>query len=165
MLQAAETGMTHARAVPSHGRGDSFFVPDQFKGRATLCSVLALAQAHGREAPSVAELAASMGIGLPSWVGVQDMMRAADLLGLAVQLEQLHPKDLAGKALPALLLCPAHSNAANVLVLAHCDNRYAVTHDHASAIPLNSMGPLHLLADRWAPTGAGWCLSVTPKPG
>ena len=163
MLQTAHAPLTRPHAGQSPVRVDSFFFPAQFSGRSTLASVQALAQAHGGQVQAVTELAASLGIGLPSQVGVQDLMRAAEWLGLQVQLEQLHPKDLAGKALPALLLCPGGASAAQVLVLAHCDHRYTVTHDHTSAVPLTSMGPLHLLADQWAPTGLGWCLSVTPK--
>lgn len=163
MLQAAHTPLARPHTGHTPARVDSFFFPAQFNGRSTLASVLALAQAHGGQVQAVTELATSLGIGLPSQVGVQDLMRAAEWLGLQVQLEQLHPKDLAGKALPALLLCPGGASAVQVLVLAHCDNRYTVTHDHTSAVPLNSMGPLQLLADQWAPTGLGWCLSVTPQ--
>ena len=163
MLQAGHAPLTRPHTGQSPVRVDSFFFPAQFNGRATLASLLAMAQAHGKQVHSLAELSASLGLGLPSQLGVQDLMRAAEWLGLQVQLEQLHPKELAGKALPALLLCPGGAVPAQVLVLAHCDNRYTVTHDHASAVPLNSMGPLHLLADQWAPTGLGWCLSVTPQ--
>jgi hypothetical protein len=113
---------------------------------------------------AVPELAASLGIGLPSQVGVQDLMRAAEWLGLQVQLEQLHSEGSGRQSLARFAVCvravPARRR---LLVLAHCDHRYTVTHDHTSAVPLNSMGPLHLLADQWAPTGLGWCLSVTPK--
>lgn len=163
MLQAAHAPLARPHTGELPARVDSFFFPAQFDGRTALVSVLALAQAHGKQVQSLAELAAGLGIGLPSQVGVQDLMRGAEWLGLQVQLEQLQTKDLAGKALPALLLCPGGASAAHVLVLAHCDHRYTVTHDHTSAVPLNSMGPLHLLADQWAPTGLGWCLSVMPK--
>lgn len=160
MLQAAGMALAYGQAGRPNVAADSFFFPSQFNGRATLSAVLALAQAHGRQVRGLAEFAASLGIGLPSQVGVQDVMRAAERLGLDVQLEQLHPSALIGKALPVLLLCPGAANPTNVLLLAHCDNRYVVTHDHACAVPLSSMGPLHMLGDQWAPSGTGWCLCV-----
>lgn len=158
MLQTAASAYSHAGR--SHVAVDSFFFPGQFNGHTALSAVLALAQAHGRQGLGLTELAASLGIGLPSQVGVHDVMRAAKLLGLDVHLEQLHPSALTGKALPVLLLCPGIANAPNVLLLAHCDSRYVVTHDHACAVPLSSMGPLHMLGPQWAPSGTGWCLSV-----
>lgn len=163
MSQAMAAALVSRPPGRSHASSESFFFPGQFNGRATLSALLALAQAHGGQQPSLTEFAASLGFGLPSQVGVQDVMRAAEWLGLHVQLEQLHPQALTGKALPLLLLCPAVANTANVLLLAHCDTRYAVTHDHACAVPMSSMGPLHMLADQWAPSGAGWCLCVKPK--
>lgn len=160
MLQATGAASVYGHAEWSHVPVDSFFFPEQFNGRATLSAVLALAQAHGRQAPGLTEFAANLGIGLSSKLGVQDVMRAAALLGLDVQLEQLPLQALPGKALPALLLCTGAANATNVLLLAHCDSRYVVTHDHACAVPLSSMGPLHMLSDQWAPSGTGWCLCV-----
>ena len=163
MLQSVHFTTADDFAQQAHAPVSSFFFPDQFGGRATLSSLLALAQAHGRQVPdSVADFAASMGIGLPSQVGVQDVMRAAKLLGLDVQLEQVSPQDLAARTLPVLLFSPASPTVSNVLVLAHCDSRYAVTHDHACSVPLCNMGPLRMLAEQWAPVGAGWCLSVAP---
>lgn len=163
MLHAHITAAELSRADSSVMQAGTFFFPDQFGGRAALASLVALAQAHGVPVMDVNELAARLGIGLPSQVGVQDVLRAADLLGLPVQLEHARPQDLPGKALPALLLCPHSASSAQVLVLAHCDERYAVTHDHASAVPINSMGPVHMLAQQWAPAGTGWCVSVKPQ--
>lgn len=165
MLQATGTASAYGHAGRPHVAVDSFFFPGQFNGRATLSAALALAQAHGRQVPGLAEFAARMDIGLPSQVGVQDVMRAVELLDLDVQLEQLPLQALTDKALPVLLLCPDVADGANVLVLAHCDNRYVVTHDHACVVPVSSMGPLHSLANHWAPSGVGWCLCVKPKHG
>lgn len=163
MLQAPITAAALSRADPSVLWADTCFYPDQFSGRAALASLVALAPAHGVSVPHVSELAARLGIGLPSQVGVQDVLRAADLLGLHVQLERVRPQDLPGKVLPALLLCPHAAPLAQVLVLAHCDEQYAVTHNHASAVPINSMGPVHMLVQQWAPAGTGWCVSVKPQ--
>ena len=165
MLQATGTASAHGHAGRPPVAVDSFFFPGQFSGRATLSAALALAQAHGRPVPGLAEFAARMGIGLPSQVGVQDVMRAAELLDLDVQLEQLPLQALTDKALPVLLLSPDVADGANVLVLAHCDNRSVVTHDHACAVPLSNMGPLHTLVNQWAPSGTGWCLCVKPQQG
>lgn len=158
MLQTTDRINVHGAKPPLPQ--ETVFYPSQFTGRAALASVVALAHAHGQSALTVTELAASLGIGLPSQVGVQDVMRAAEQLGLTVQLKQLPSKDLANQTLPLLLLCPDSYKGAHVLLLTQCDNRYVVTHDHASAVPLNSMGPLYMLANEWAPTGAGWCLLV-----
>ncbi|HRK38493.1 MAG TPA: hypothetical protein PK347_08895 [Burkholderiaceae bacterium] len=164
MLQPVHTASDRtAGAFGSAVTGSAFF-PGQFNGRTALASVLALAEVHGVAARSVAELAVSMGVGLPTKLGVHDLMRAADILGLDVQLSQLSPNDLAHVPLPALLLNTHGGVSANLLVLSHCDSRYAVTEDHASAVPLSNMGPLSLLAEQWATDGKGWCLVVKPSP-
>lgn len=160
MLQANSTLSGH---LSTQVMVNSFFFPGQFSGRAALSAVLALAQSHGCRVPGLAELAAEMGIGLPSRVGVQDLMCAAGQLGLAVQLEQLSALDLPDTPQPILLLYPSSADAANMLLLAHCDRRHVLTYDHTSLVPMSNIEPLHVLARKWAPAGTGWCLCVKPR--
>lgn len=161
MLQATQRRTERTPVTLTSGLIGSAFFPGQFNGRTALASVLALADAHGVVTRGLAELAASLGVGLPSKLGVHDLMRAAELLGLDVQLSQLSPDELAKVPLPALLIHPQADTAAQLLVLSHCDGQYAVTEDHTSTVPLSNMGPLRMLAAQWAAGGKGWCLMVT----
>ncbi len=139
---------------------ESFFFPGQFAGRAAMASMAELAQAHADLDFTAGELARKMGITLPSRVGVQDLMRAADLAGLSAKVQRVAVSELQHLTLPVLLLSADTDSLPAVLVVAHCDGRYVVTHDHASVIPTNAMGPMHMLAQGWAPDGMGWVLTV-----
>ena len=82
----------------------------------------------------------------------------------------LRADGLATPALPLLVLVPTPAPAGGagtaVWLVAHCDGRYVVTRDHATATPANRMGPLHDLTDVWAPNGEGWalCAEVSRAP-
>jgi ABC-type bacteriocin/lantibiotic exporter with double-glycine peptidase domain len=129
-----------------------------------MASMAELALAHVNLDFTAGELARNLGLTLPSRVGVQDLMRAADAAGLQARVQRVAAAQLQHLALPVLLLSADTGDLAAVLLLAHCDGKYVVTHDHTSVIPTNAMGPLHLLASAWAPNGKGWVLTVQPLP-
>lgn len=143
---------------------EAFFFPGQFAGRAAMAAMAELALAHVNLDFTAGELARNLGLTLPSRVGVQDLMRAADAAGLQAKVQRVAAAELPHLALPVLLLSADTGDLPAVLVVAHCDGKYVVTHDHTSVIPTNAMGPLHLLAAAWAPNGKGWALTVQPLP-
>lgn len=143
---------------------EAFFFPGQFAGRAAMAAMAELALAHTNLDLTAGELARHLGLTLPSRVGVQDLMRAADVAGLQAKVQRVATTQLQHLALPVLLLSAETGDLPAVLVVAHCDGKYVVTHDHTSVIPTNAMGPLHLLASAWAPSGKGWVLTVQPLP-
>lgn len=139
---------------------EAFFFPGQFAGRAAMAAMAELALAHVNLDFTAGELARNLGITLPSRVGVQDLMRAADLTGMQAKVQRVAAAELQHLPLPVLVLSADNGDLPAVLVVAHCDGKYVVTHDHASVIPTNAMGPLHMLASAWAPGGKGWVLTV-----
>lgn len=152
-----------ASKAPTAATGQPFFYPGQFPARAALAAVAHLARAHTGAQSSPSELARLLDLFLPARLGVQDLLRASEVLGLDARLQRVPPQELADMALPTLLLLPEQDHLPTVLVLAHCDGRYVVTHDHSSVIPSNAMGPLSMLASDWAPHGTGWVLTVSPR--
>jgi hypothetical protein len=138
----------------------SFFFPGQFPGRAALAAMAELAKTHARVDFSPSELARRLGVQLPKRLGVTDLMRVADLLGLKVGLNRVVSSAIQHLPLPVLLISPDSGQVPSLLVATHCDGRYLVTHDHSSVIPANTMEPLSALAPHWAPTGKGWVMWV-----
>lgn len=162
MLHAtARPAEPFSRATPAASAG-AFFFPGQFAGRPALAAVAEMVRTHTGRAVGVDELAQLLGVVLPCRVGVQELLRAGELAGLPLSVVQLRADGLATPALPLLVLVPTPAPAGGagtaVWLVAHCDGRYVVTRDHATATPANRMGPLHDLTDVWAPNGEGWAL-------
>lgn len=147
------TGCGHVAGSPV---GSSpFFFPDQFVARSALACLADVAEAQGVRTDAT-QLAALLGLHLPARLGVQDLIRAAEGLGLFPRLECRSLEDLA--LLPLPLMAFMASDGEEVQVVTHCDGRYVVAHSHGSVVPMRSMVPVDMLARSWACNGSGWVL-------
>ncbi len=160
MLQTtARPAQVASRAQAPEADG-AFFFPGQFAGRPALAAVAEMARTHTGQAVTADELAQALGLVLPSRAGIQDLIRAGECVGLHLTVLRLGAQGLAEQALPVLVFVQDGGASTAALLVAHCDGRYVVTRDHATATPANRMGPLHDLTDAWAPAGEGWALCV-----
>lgn len=132
----------------------------RFDGQAALSTVQALARAHAGHTDVVHPLAVRLGNCVVEPWSMDDVFHACELFGLNVRMVQLRPQDLQGQRLPLLLICPSEVGRSRLMLLTHCDQRHTVTHEHGSGAPLSKMGPMHVMATCWAPSGWGWSLVV-----
>jgi hypothetical protein len=135
----------------------SFFYPEQFSARPALAALADVAQTHGR-LTSPEQLADFLAVKLPCRLGAQDLIRAAESLGLPASIRRCAATDLSDVDLPVLLFVTPACGQPSVQVLARCDGKYVATRDHGSTVPRSSMGPIGHLLSEWAAHGEGWLL-------
>lgn len=138
-----------------------FFFPDQFVARSALACLADVAEAQGVRTDAT-QLATRLGLPLPARLGVQDLIRVAEGLGLCPRLECRSLEDLARLPLPLMVFMA--SDGEEVQVVTHCDGRYVVAHSHGSVVPMRSMVPVDMLARSWARNGSGWVLMLHSTP-
>jgi len=140
-----------------HGDAGSFFFPGQFAARPAVTCLADLASALG-VATDATQLAQIAGIDLQARLGIQDLIGAAERLGLKAYLERHPPAALAQLALPVLVFLS--DGTQGMQVVTHSDGRYVVMHNHSSVISTNSMVPLANLSGGWTQGGQGWLLRL-----
>jgi ABC-type bacteriocin/lantibiotic exporter with double-glycine peptidase domain len=142
----------------------TFFYPDQFAARPALAALADVARSHG-QLIDAEPLAHALGMPLSGRLGVQDLVRAGELLGLPSSIRQCAVTDLLDINLPALLFVAHPSGEQGVLVLAQFDGKYIAMRDHGSMVPRSTMGPVRQLTEVWSPQGDGWLMEFLSVSG
>lgn len=117
-------------------------------GDAALHALCAIARLH-QVAADPATLAHQLGLRPSDAVGIEDILRAAQHLGLKAKRSSTTPDRLALTPLPALALMKREDGESAVVILAQCDGQRVLLQDPGAEASRPIIEPLEVFSSKW----------------
>ena len=145
---AAQPAQNHNPVEPSPHTGDQSTLPtNSTPGIGSLAALCAIARFH-QVAAEPANLAHQLGLPDHSTLDTDDLLRAAQHLGLKARLVRTTPERLALIPLPALALLRTDDNSLRTVLLAQSDGQRVLLQDPSQA-GRPTIEPVEVFANQW----------------